>query len=54
MIDPDIGAVISDAEVVETEFTAFASTDRPVTARLIVRRAVPLPFLGWAPAFRQI
>lgn len=30
--------MISDAEVAETTFTAFASTAHPVTARLIVRR----------------
>jgi hypothetical protein len=36
--DPDTGALISDAEVAEIEFTAFTSTKTPVTARLIVRR----------------
>jgi hypothetical protein len=37
--DPDTGQLISDAEVAEVpEFTAFASTQQPVTARLIVRR----------------
>lgn len=36
--DPDTGAWISDAEVAETTYTAFSSTERPVTARLIVRR----------------
>ena len=36
--DPDTGAWISDAEVAETTYTAFGSTDHPVTARLIVRR----------------
>ena len=36
--DPDTGAWISDAEVAETTYTAFASTRTPVTARLIVRR----------------
>lgn len=36
--DPDTGEWISDAEVAETTYTAFGSTDRPVTARLIVRR----------------
>lgn len=36
--DPDTGAWISDAEVAETTYTAFASTKTPVTARLIVRR----------------
>jgi hypothetical protein len=38
VVDPDTGELISDAEVAETEFTAFASTTTPVTARLIVRR----------------
>lgn len=36
--DPDTGAWISDAEVAETSYTAFASTDDEITARLIVRR----------------
>ncbi|HEU4362807.1 MAG TPA: IS1380 family transposase [Mycobacterium sp.] len=36
--DPDTGQWISDAEVAETRYTAFTSTDTPVTARLIVRR----------------
>ncbi|WP_207544689.1 transposase, partial [Mycolicibacterium conceptionense] len=36
--DPDTGAWISDAEVAETTYTAFTSTDNPMTARLIVRR----------------
>lgn len=37
--DPDTGELISDAHVAEVpEFTAFTSTDHPVTARLIVRR----------------
>jgi hypothetical protein len=36
-IDPDTGELISDAEVAETTFTAFASR-QPVTARLVVRR----------------
>ena len=36
--DPDTGAWISDAEVAEIAYTAFASTPTPVTARLIVRR----------------
>ena len=38
VLDPDTGALISDAEVAESTFTAFASTKHPVTARLIVRR----------------
>ena len=38
VVDPETGELISDAEVAETVFTAFASTKHPVTARLIVRR----------------
>jgi hypothetical protein len=38
VIDPDTSELISDAEVAEVTFTAFASTKAPVTARLIVRR----------------
>ena len=39
VLDPDTGAMISDAEVAEVPaFTAFGSTQHPVTARLIVRR----------------
>jgi hypothetical protein len=38
VVDPDTGQLISDAEVAEVAFTAFASTQAPVTARLIVRR----------------
>ncbi len=38
VIDPDTAELISDAEVAETTFTAFASTKHPVTARLVVRR----------------
>jgi hypothetical protein len=36
--DPDIGAWISDAEVAEVPYTAFASTPDRTTARLVVRR----------------
>jgi len=36
--DPDTGAWISDAEVAEIPYTAFASTKDRVTARLVVRR----------------
>jgi len=36
--DPDTGAWISEAEVAETTYTAFAGTKHQVTARLIVRR----------------
>ena len=38
VLDPETGELISDAEVAETPFTAFGSTKRPVTARLVVRR----------------
>ncbi len=38
VIDPDTGTLISDAEVAEIGYTAFASTDDEITARLIVRR----------------
>ena len=38
VVDPDTGELISDAEVAETTFTAFASTEHPVSARLVVRR----------------
>lgn len=36
--DPDTGGWISDAEVAEVPYTAFASTKQATTARLIVRR----------------
>jgi DDE family transposase len=36
--DPDTGAWISDAEVAEIAYTAFASTADRITARLVVRR----------------
>jgi Transposase DDE domain group 1 len=36
--DPDTGEWISDAEVAEIGYTAFASTPDAVTARLVVRR----------------
>ena len=36
--DPDTGAWISDAEVAEVSYTAFASTKDRITARLVVRR----------------
>jgi hypothetical protein len=36
--DPDTGDWISDAEVAEIGYTAFASTPDAITARLIVRR----------------
>jgi hypothetical protein len=36
--DPDTGELISDAEVAETIYTAFAGTVHEITARLVVRR----------------
>jgi len=36
--DPDTGQLISDAEVAEVDYTAYAGTKHAVTARLIVRR----------------
>jgi hypothetical protein len=36
--DPDTGAWISDAEVAEVSYTAFAATQDRITARLVVRR----------------
>jgi hypothetical protein len=36
--DPDTGAWISDAEVAEVAYTAFAGTRQEITARLVVRR----------------
>jgi hypothetical protein len=36
--DPDTGELISEAEVAETAYTAFAGTRHEVTARLVVRR----------------
>lgn len=38
VLDPDTGQWISDAEVAEISYTAFAGTKHEVTARLIVRR----------------
>jgi hypothetical protein len=38
VVDPDTGTWLSDAEVAETSYTAFASSRHRVTARLIVRR----------------
>ena len=38
VIDPDTGELISDAEVAETLYTAFAGTRHEITARLVVRR----------------
>ena len=36
--DPDTGVLISDAEVAEVAYTAFADNPQEVTARLVVRR----------------
>jgi hypothetical protein len=36
--DPDTGQLVSDAQVAEVAYTAFAGTPQAVTARLIVRR----------------
>ncbi len=38
VVDPETDELISDAEVAEIGFPAFASTKRRVTARLVVRR----------------
>lgn len=38
VLDPDTGELISDAEVAEVGYTAFAGTKYEITARLIVRR----------------
>ena len=46
VVDPDTGELISDAEVAESTFTAFASTTHPVTARLVVRRVRDQAKLG--------
>jgi len=43
--DPDTGAWISDAEVAEIGYTAFASTTDAVTARLVVRRVKDARYL---------
>jgi len=40
--DDQLRRWVSDAEVAETGYTAFTSTDRPITARLIVRRVKDL------------
>jgi hypothetical protein len=38
--DPDTGALISDAQVAEVPFTAFAEGRHRITARLVVRRVL--------------
>jgi hypothetical protein len=40
VVDPDTGALISDAHVAEVEYTAFADNRHCVTGRLIVRRVL--------------
>jgi Transposase DDE domain group 1 len=40
VVDPDTGQLISDAEVAEVEFTAFAGTRYEITGRLVVRRVL--------------
>jgi hypothetical protein len=45
--DPDTGELISDAEVAETRYTAFAGTKHEITARLVVRRVKDALFPVW-------
>ncbi|MEW2386714.1 IS1380 family transposase, partial [Micromonospora sp. NPDC047707] len=40
VVDPDTGHLISDAQVSEVEYTAFADTRHAITGRLIVRRVL--------------
>jgi Transposase DDE domain group 1 len=40
VVDPDTGELLSDAEVAEVGFTAFAGTRYRITGRLIVRRVL--------------
>ena len=40
--DDQLACWVSDAEVAEVKYTAFTSTDQPITARLIVRRVKDL------------
>jgi Transposase DDE domain group 1 len=40
VVDPDTGELISDAQVAEIEYTAFADTPHRITGRLIVRRVL--------------
>jgi hypothetical protein len=40
VIDPDTGELISDAQVSEVEYTAFAGTRYEITGRLVVRRVL--------------
>jgi hypothetical protein len=40
VVDPDTGQLISDAQVAETQYTAFADTPYEITGRLVVRRVL--------------
>jgi hypothetical protein len=40
VVDPDTGQLISNAQVAEVEFTAFADSPYEITARLVVRRVL--------------
>ena len=40
VVNPDTGELISDAQVSEVEYTAFAGTRHETTARLVVRRVL--------------
>src|SRR5262249_25680666 len=40
VIDPDTGVLISDAQVAEVPYTAFAGTRYEITGRLVVRRVL--------------
>jgi hypothetical protein len=40
VLDPDTGQLISNAQVAEVEFTAFADSPYQITARLVVRRVL--------------
>lgn len=52
--DPDTGALISDAEVAEVAYTAFAGTPEAITARLVVRRVKDANHLdGLFPVWRH-
>jgi hypothetical protein len=54
VVDPDTGALISDAHVAETVYTAF-SGHHAVTARLVVRRVIDAnqPVDGLFPVYRH-
>ena len=40
VVDPDTGQLISDAQVAEVEYTAFADSRHRITSRLVVRRVL--------------